>query len=303
MTAAYEVGHLIQPNEAYQADNPGPEGMRYQSLWWLASDTNGRLLRKSGYREFPVIVGRWKVIGDDIYGREHPGELARDDAVTLQELETDARAALEKSVRPPMIAPKNVFMKNLDIRPNKVNLFDAVTSSEPHVRPLFDMRFDHEAAEMKIASLKAQMERLFYVDLFRMWASDLRSGRTATEVQSREAEKAYILAPVTMRQTYGGLDQVINRVFRIMHRAGLFPPAPPELDGQELRIEYQSEFALLQKRTAQAGLESLLVFAERVAGLQAAATRSWRWSRRCTAFRPESSAETTPSPPSARTER
>jgi hypothetical protein len=271
MTATYEVRHLIQPNGERETAMPGAPGMKYQSLWWLASDKNGKFLRKSGYNEFPVIAGRWKVIGDDIYGREHPGELARDDAVTLQELETDARAALEKSVRPPMIAPKNAFMKNLDIRPNRVNLFTPEAGQEPHVRPLFDMRFDYEAAEVKIASLKAQMERLFYVDLFRMWASDLRSGRTATEIQAREAEKAFIMAPVTMRQTYGGLDQVINRVFRIMYRAGLFPPAPPELAGQELRIEYQSEFALLQKRTSQAGLESLLVFAERVAGLQAAA--------------------------------
>jgi hypothetical protein len=93
----YPVVHLIQPNERYQADTPGPAGKKYQSLWWMPGYKRPDFLRVGGYEEFPFIVGRWKVIGNDIYGRKHPGEKALDDVLTLQDLERDARRAIERS--------------------------------------------------------------------------------------------------------------------------------------------------------------------------------------------------------------
>lgn len=264
----YEVRHLIQPNTKYVGSSPGMSGMKYQSLWWIAGKSTPDFLRESGYHEFPVIVGRWKVIGDDLYGREHPGDVAMDDARTLQDIETDARGALERAVKPPMLAPSNLLGK-LDNRPNRVTIYEPMgTGGPPAVTPLFALNFDHMSAENKIEKLKADIERAFYVDLFRMWGTDLRSGRTATEVQSRESEKAYILAPITLRQTNEIVDKAILRIYAITHRAGMFPPPPPELVGQDVKLEYTSEFALLQKRAAQGGIEVVMQFAAQLAEMQ-----------------------------------
>lgn len=89
-----------------------------------------------------------------------------------------------------------------------------------------------------------------------------------------ESEKAYILAPVTMRQTSEVLDKCIIRIFNIMLRAGRFPPPPPELAGTDIRIEYVSEFALLQKRAAREGIAELIAVSGQLAQLEAAAGRA-----------------------------
>jgi Bacteriophage head to tail connecting protein. len=268
--AKHTVRHLIQPNEKYQADTLGPAGMRYQSLWWLVGQQEPAFLRVSGYNEFPVVVGRWNKIADDVYGHEHPGELAEDDAATLQDLETDARGAIERGVKPAMIAPRSLLGK-LDNRPNAVTYYDAMQDGQaPKIEALHNVNFAYEAAENKIAMLKQDIDRAWYVDLFRMLSSDTRTGRSATEIAAREEEKAYIMAPITMRQTSEVLTVALIRIFGIMNRAGMFPEVPPELAGRDVKIEYMSEFALLQKRAAQSSIETVLMMAEMLAKLQGA---------------------------------
>jgi hypothetical protein len=268
--ARHWVRHMVQPNQKYEVDTPGPAGMAWQSLWWMPGKKEPDFLRVSGYHEFPAIVGRWKTVGDEIYGRMHPAETALDDAATLQAIEVDARAALELATTPPLLAPSSLQGK-LDNRPRKMTFYDAVGGQAPVVQPLYAVSFNFAAAEEKIARLSAQIERAFYVDLFRMWSTFRRQGITATQVQAEEQEKSYILAPVTMRQTSDVLDKAIIRIFSVMLRAGLFPEAPPELAGEPIRIEYVSEFAMLQKRASQAGIETLLQFAGQLMQLQGAA--------------------------------
>ena len=272
--AKYIVRHLIQPNQKYQVDKLGPPGMRFQSLWWLVGQEEPEFLRISGYHEFPVVVGRWNKIADDVYGHEHPGELAEDDAATLQDLETDSRGAIERAVKPPMLAPKSLMGK-LDNRPNRITMYDSMQDGQaPAIRPLFEVHFDYQAAENKIAMLMQSIDRAWYVDLFRMLSSDNRTGRSATEIAAREEEKAYIMAPITMRQTSEVLTVALIRIFGIMNRAGMYPELPPELAGRDVKIEYMSEFALLQKRAAQSSIETVLMMASQLAELQGAAGKA-----------------------------
>ena len=269
--AKHTVRHLIQPNKKYQTDKLGPSGMRYQSLWWLVGYEDPEFLRISGYHEFPVVVGRWSKIADDVYGREHPGDLSEDDAATLQDMETDSRGAIERAVKPPMLGPKSLMGK-MDNRPNRITLYEPLSDGKaPVVQPLFEVNFDYQAAENKIEMLKRDIDRAWYVDLFRMLSSDMRPGRSATEAQLLDDEKAYIMAPVTMRQTTEVLTVALIRIFGIMNRAGMYPEVPPELAGRDIKIEYVSEFALLQKRAAQAGIETVLLVAKQLAELQMAA--------------------------------
>jgi hypothetical protein len=282
----YVVHHLVQPNDRYQADTPGAIRMRFQSLWWMPGYQEPDFLCVSGYEEFPFIVGRWKVIGSDVYGRKHPGEHALDDVLTLQDLEMDARRAVERSVTPPLLVPTTLKSKygfgfgagldmGLDMGLNagagKTVWYDPINDKLPVIQNLYNVNFDYNAAEAKIERLKAQIERAFYVDLFRLWSSMKRQNITATQALAEESEKGYILAPVTMRQTSEVLDKCIIRIFNIMLRAGRFPPPPPELEGGNIRIEYVSEFALLQKRAMREGIETLMAFSGQLAQLQTAA--------------------------------
>jgi hypothetical protein len=268
--AVYDVCGLIQPNERFETDTPGPKGMAWQSLWWMPGFEEPDFLRVSGYREFPAVAGRWKTVGDDVYGRLHPGETALGDAAALQLLERDARGALERTVTPPMMAPSGL-VGDLDLRPGKVTFYDGMPGQAPGILPAYSVSFDFRSAEAKIQQLEAHIERAFYVDLFRTWTSFRRQGVTATQVLAEEREKSYILAPITMRQTSEVLDRVIIRVFGLLDAAHLLPPPPEEMSGGTLRIEYVSEFAMLQKRAQRDGIDSLIAVAGQLAQLQASA--------------------------------
>ena len=61
---------------------------------------------------------------------------------------------------------------------------------------------------------------------------------TATEVLQRNEEKMRLLSPVLGRLQAELLQPLISRSFALLLRAGLLPPAPEELQGQEIDIEH-----------------------------------------------------------------
>ncbi len=266
----YEVRRLIEPSEEFRTGE-GAKGMfRYRSLWWLAGYKTPEFLHVGGYHEKPFMVPRWRIVGDDLYGREHPGDVGLDDAKTIQELETDERSAIKKVVRPPVAVPSSTLEGGLQDYPGGVTVYrPSSTGGRPEITPLYNVVFDHQAAAVKRMELITRLEETFYVNFFRMWTSDLRQGRTATEVQAREAEKMYMLGPLIERQMSELLDPLIERIFGIMHRREMFPPPPEELAGSDVKIEYSSILANIQKQAAQAGMEIVIQTVNTLSQLQA----------------------------------
>lgn len=268
----FEVHHLIEPSEEFRREE-GKAGLyRYRSLWWLVGYREPEFLRISGYHERPFMAPRWRIVGDDIYGREQPGDVGLDDARTVQELETDERSAIKKGVAPPVVMPSNLLEGNLHDYPGGVTTYLPVgpTGTAPVITPLYAVNFDHQSAAAKRMELIARLEETFYVNFFRMWTSDLRQGRTATEIQAREAEKVYMLGPLIERQMSELLDPLIERIFGIMERRGMFPPPPDELVGSDVKIEYTSILANVQKQAAQAGMEIVIQTVGTLAQMQGA---------------------------------
>jgi hypothetical protein len=268
----YEVRHLIEENTEYVPDAPGQEGMKYRSLYWFPGNHEPEFLRIAGYHEFPVMVPRWRLIGEDLYGTEHPGALALDDAKTIQDIETDERTAIELKVSPPLLIPDGLIQGRVDMNAGGVTVYTPSADAHiPQIVPLFQVNFDHKAAAEKIDALRICVEKAFFVDLFRMWSADLRQGRTATEIQAREEEKIYALEPVLTRLMYDFLDPLVMRIYAIMERRGLLPEVPEELHNQAYRIEYTSILAKSQKQTAQYGLDMVMDAARKIMELQVGA--------------------------------
>ncbi|MBQ7262837.1 MAG: head-tail connector protein, partial [Synergistaceae bacterium] len=258
----YELRNLIEPDE---------EGERpWRSLWWLKGYDDPAFLRVSGYWEMPVMVPRWRVVGGDVYGREQPGDVALDDAKTLQELEADERAAIKRGVCPPVVMPVDMVQGELKNWPGGVTVYTPI-QDRPVIAPLYQVQFDHQSAAAKRLELTAHIEEAFYVNFFRMWTTDQRQGRTATEIEAREAEKMYMLGPLIERQQSEMLDPLIARIFGIMDRRGMFPPPPEELSGEDMKIEYTSILASIQKQTAQAGIDIVLERTGQIMQIQGAA--------------------------------
>lgn len=271
----YELRHLIEPSEDFRRGD-GPGGVfRWRSLWWLKGFSSPEFLRVGGYNEFPVMVPRWRVINGDLYGREQPGDIGLDDARTIQELEADERSAIKKSVRPPVMMPAHLLDGELQDYPGGVTVYmpQSVGGNTP-ITPLYAVQFDHQSVAQKRTELIMRLEETFYVNFFRMWTSDLRLGRTATEIQARESEKMYMLGPLIERQMSELLDPLIDRVFGIVARAGLIPPPPEEVQGRNVRPEYTSVLANVQKQTSHSGMEIIMSTVGALAQLQGGAGRS-----------------------------
>ena len=118
-----------------------------------------------------------------------------------------------------------------------------------------------------ILEVQDRLKKVFFVDLFQL-ISDLKTVRTATEIDARNQEKIILLGPVIERAETEDLDYVLKRTFAICSRRGLYPPPPPEISGRKLNITYISMLAETQRGAATAALERIWQFAGGLVAVQ-----------------------------------
>lgn len=254
-----DVVHAIYPNEDYVEGKLGPRGKAWCSDWWESSSsaTQG-FLREAGFKSFPVVAPRWSRTGQDVYGRG-PGFAAVGDCRALQLLERRSAQATDKLVNPPMAAPVSARNTPISLLPNEVNFVDGLGAGQalrpavqldPSVIDVFDRKIQQHERRIKAA---------FYANLW-LLLSEQTGQMTATEVDQRREEKLQQLGPVIEALNDELFDPLLDLLFDINLEAGLIPPAPPELEGRELKPEYISIMAAAQKLLATTGLERFAAF-------------------------------------------
>jgi hypothetical protein len=67
-----------------------------------------------------------------------------------------------------------------------------------------------------------------------------------------------MLGPVLERIEHELLAPIVERVFSVMSRAGILPPAPPEVQGNPINVEFVSMLATAQAAAQTGGIERLL---------------------------------------------
>lgn len=260
------IGHAIEPNETiYLAGiEQGyivPKFFKYREVYWEKSSSmgptaKGFILRAAGFRESPFVGLRWDVSSNDAYGRS-PGMDALPAVKQLQIEQRRKAEAIDKLVRPPMVA--SVSMKNepMSILPGDVNY--VADPAAAGFKPAFQVepRIGEMMEDLK--AVQSRVDKVFFVDLFLM-ISNLQTVRTATEIDARREEKLILLGPVIERTENEGLDEIIERTFAIMSRRGLFPPAPAAIQGQPIVIKYISMLAEAQRAASTAAIERLVQF-------------------------------------------
>ena len=79
-----EVVNAIEPRNHRDLYRRDAKNMPYRSVYFEAGGKGDKLLRESGFRQFPVLAARWNVTGGDIYGTG-PGMEALGDLKQLQQ--------------------------------------------------------------------------------------------------------------------------------------------------------------------------------------------------------------------------
>lgn len=256
---------LIEPNDN-RFTVKDARGRRYRSLYWEKYGDSDSLLSVSGYSELPIATPRWTVVGNQVYGRG-PGMKVLGDVKMLQKLQEKSLVALDKQVEPPVQAPGALKNENINSLPGGVSYYDEATNGAG-IRPLYETRVDLQAVEFKIQQTQQRIREGLYNDLFKMLATMPDRERTAREIAERHEEKLLMLGPVLTRLQNELHDVVITRTLEIAMRAGLVPPAPPELAGQDFRPEYISMLATAQRMVGSYGLEETAAFAGAITAIK-----------------------------------
>lgn len=261
-----KVYHAIEPNDERVGGKLVPQQFPWREVYWEAGQDQDCLLRARGYHECPFSAPRWDVAGNDAYGRS-PGMDALGCTKQLQLEQRRKAQGIDKMVNPPLIA--HVMLKN---QPT-MTLPGGVTFSADMnvgVKPIYEVQ--PRLAEMleDIKDVRDVIKRVFFNDIFQMFTNTDRD-ITAFEAARLQEEKLIVLGPVIERNENESLDPEIERVFGIMARRGLLPPAPPEIHGQPVQVKYVSMLASAQRAASTAALEQLEAFVGRLAAVDSSA--------------------------------
>ncbi len=263
------VSHFVEPNEEEKVTTPLGEAMPYRSVYYEEWNEEGqKFLRTGMYRTFPVLAPRWSIVPGAPWGWG-PGETALGLIQIYQQFQKKAIKALDMSIDPPLVAPPSLEVIGVNQLPGGVNFVQ--DPSVDRFGPLFTVDFHPERIKAWTDDLQQWIGRCFFNDLFLMFAQEPLQGRnvTAREVIERHEEKMLMLGPV-LEQLYSDLlDPLIDITFDFIIEAEIAPPPPPELEGEELRIEYISVLAQAQRMAGMEKIEHFMSFVGSMAALQA----------------------------------
>lgn len=259
-----DVVHVVDPNPEY---DPQKILSRYKPFSSCAYEQGGegdKLLEEKGFDEFPILVPRWEVTGEDVYGTDSPGWTALGDVMQLQHGERKALQAIDKHVSPPMVAPTGMKNSAVSVLPGGVTYAD-VRQGQQGFQPAYQIDPRIDTLEAKQRAVEDRIDRAYYVDLFLMLERLDRAEITATEILERKEEKLLVLGPMLEQLNGDLLNPLIDRVFAIANRRGMIPPPPRELEGLPLKVEYESIMAQAQKQAGLASLDRFSGFVGQVA--------------------------------------
>jgi hypothetical protein len=256
-----DVVHLVQENIEYDEGRLEAKHKRFSDCYYEEGSREPQFLREGGYDEFPILAGRWDVGAGDIYGTDCPGMTALGDIKQLQFGEKLSTRGIELMVNPPTVAPSTMKNLPLSVLPGDVSFEEPNQGASSGFRPLFETNLRVDLLEGKQQQVRSRIDEAFFVDLFLMLDRLDQRDRTATEIIERKEEKLVVLGPMYEGLNQGVFDPCIDRLFAILHRRGMLPEAPPELEGAALTVEYTSIMAQAQKSIGRAGMDATVLFA------------------------------------------
>lgn len=239
-----------------QCIEPGPNGTWQSTLWDSGDDRKSAVLEAKSYSEQPFWAPIWDEHGVGGYGRG----LGHHALADMRELHMQAKRKRELTdllAKPPTAG----VAKDLDMRPGAHTYVADLASVDPaKVIYQVDARAIGAVRE-DIAEIKQAIDQLTYADLF-LAITNMRGvqPRTVEEILKRDEEKLTQLGPVVEQVNDNMLPVAVERMLAIAERGGLLPEAPPDIQGQALKIEFVSVLAQAQKMLGLSSTERVVGF-------------------------------------------
>ena len=254
-----EVVHVVEPNMNRDTGKMDSKNKKFASVYYEAGGADNKLLSEKGFDDMPIMAPRWDINGEDVYGSSCPGMIALGSVKALQLEQRRKAQAIDKLVNPPMVGPSSLRNQRASLLPGEITYVDQVSGSTSF-QPAYAINPRINELVADIQDTRSLINSSYFVDLFMMLQNvNTRSMPVEAVVEMKE-EKLLMLGPVLERLNDEFLDPSIDRIFNIMARKNMLPPAPPELAGQSLRVEYISVMAQAQKAVGIGSIERFVGF-------------------------------------------
>lgn len=248
-----EVMHSVYPNIDRDTAKLDSKNKPYKSVYYEVGGDSEKLLRESGFDEFPIMAPRWEVNGEDVYGSSCPGMLALGQVKALQLEQKRKSQLIDKATNPPMVAPTSLKNQRVSLLPGDVTYIDVMTGQDGF-KPAYLVNPNTADLLADIQDTRQIINSAYFVDLFMMLQNiNTRSMPVEAVIEMKE-EKLLMLGPVLERLNDECLNPLIDRAFSMMVRKNMLPPPPEVMEGMPLKVEYISVMAQAQKSI---GLSSL----------------------------------------------
>lgn len=246
VSQTHVVIHAVLPNYYRIKGKIDNKNMPFLSVYYLRDFENGFILNVSGYKKFPYHTPRWETVSADLYGIA-PAFNAVKESLSIQKMNEARLLATEYQVRPPWNIPKSIAegLYTPNLLPGGSNVYDD-SRPESRVTPTFQVQFDTQNVSMLIKELEGSTYSNMHTDTFRLISMSDKP-MTATEAAMRKEEKIILLGPVLNNLNRGFLAPSVSTTFEHANELDMLPPAPQELIGQDLGIEFISMLAQAQK--------------------------------------------------------
>lgn len=254
------IGHSIEPNVAIRGDagTKVKGAFTFRETYWVYGSGNKQPLTFTGFRECPFTVGRFYTQSNDAYGRS-VGMDVLPDVIQLQ-METRRKAeALEKNVRPPLIADMSMKNQPSSQMPDAVTYVPQINAGVG-MRKMYDQDFNLADITADITQLQQRIKVGLFNDMFLALSQNAQlpdAKITAYQAAAVVQERLQVLGPV-IESKLENLRMKLKRVYAIMERRGLISPKPPGLQGVPITVTFVSVLALAQKAAALGGIERLV---------------------------------------------
>lgn len=254
------IAHSIEPNFAIGTDGKGkiPGGYTWREAYWVYGGSNERPLSLRGFHDKPFTAARWSTQSNDAYGRS-PGMDVLPDIKQLQVMTRRKAEAIEKQVRPPLLADAALKNQPASQLPGHVTYVQNLGAGTG-MRPIYTVQPDISAMMNDIAAIQQRIKTGLFNDVF-MAVSGLQGDRrTATEIAARQQEAMQVLGPIVEGLICDSLKPKLTAVYSILKKRGKIPPAPDSMKGLVVDVEFVSILSLAQKSAAIAGIERQFAF-------------------------------------------
>lgn len=208
-----------------------------------------KVVRESGYHEMPLGVPRWHPLPGTAYAFGPMFDALPDCKTLNQEVKFVLQNA-DLAIAGMWIAEDDGVLnaRTIKIGPRKVVVANSVESMKA-LQPAG--KFD--VAALEIDRLQRSIRKVLMAD--QLTPNNEGPAMTATEISVRVELIRQQLGPVYGRLQSEYLQWLVTRCFGIAYRAGVFGPAPREIQEKVLSIRYISPISLAQKAVDVAAMD------------------------------------------------